>query len=287
MTDFDPVYYTDPNAKPPKQVRRTSAGRLLTVAIVTLLTMCVLSNIVGRVLKDIRTPSPAQEQRLERVEAAMLQCQEDVRQAYFSTSSGEEYAEASRKVLDESIARVERVATGQTVVDYVARAVAKFLRENRPQIEAHLDLLTQAERTGAFEPALASSQSELREHIQTLADLIALTEARLESLKGYSSFIRAELETAGFRKREIDRVAASARSGMYSSGALRVQELDIEILTNTRECAELLLRSWGAWELDEVDGLLFERDEDVDRFNELVGLIQDAAAEQESIMRGD
>lgn len=263
------------SARPHTRPGRVIRPSLLILAAVVFLPILFIggSAVFGDRARSERIVSLLQELESERVEA------------FRQTGGGTAYLEQMQRSRSETLRQISEIATGDTPMDILGRALVDLNERTRDDELRYAELVSAAERTNAFDGTNARSPQELQRRIGGVNEMIELSKRMADVTSRFPGDVRTQLGQTGASKRDIDRMMTQFLRGFTGSGAIEAMRLETRILELSRDSLTLLKDSWGRWSLQGGE-LIFENDRDVDRFNAIVAELDQTIRRQGGIMGG-
>ena len=249
-----------------------------TVASVTLAAVSLLVPLGHMSVARMAAMQAQRQQNQQQLVDAMDQLHDDYSKAL---DSGEFYVapERARQIAD----TLERAASG-TPDAIMARAAADLLREMAQHAQPYEQAARQLMAAGGVQPAGLDTVAAIDARLKLVQEFAAANEQFDQVLAAVPAQTRARLKQAG-----APDVAAEAFMRGANRNLILVREVrrtDRQLAVLMADTLGLLKSAWGAWELDRSTGsLLFERDADLNRYQQLVTQIQTVAVEQEGYQR--
>ncbi|MFU8828799.1 MAG: hypothetical protein ACNA8P_05115 [Phycisphaerales bacterium] len=279
--------YTPPPPRYPQKAKKQSTAQLLVAIAALLVVLVVASTAAPKLLRSALGQSAGERERLQQIEAAILDLRNAERSAWSNTESARDFNDQVQRATLTMLDRLDELATGNTIDDVVARSLAKHTRDTLPLMDRYRRLSSNAERMNAFDMASARSRRELERNIAVMQQGADMAKQVMNQTRTFPDMVRSDLREAGFRPHEVDRTVSAVQASMRDTGRLRMIELDGQVFEYIRDMGKHLLETWGTWSVDSDGMVLFERERDIPRFNRLADQLQRATAEAERLLLGN
>ena len=262
----------------PRSSRCRSGMVRLWLIVVALLVIGPILYIGGREVVGDRL-------RGQKITSLIEQLEQERLEAFRRTGGGAAYSEQIQRSRAEALAEIAEIATGDSPMDVLGRALVGLHERTREDEARYTELVAAAERTNAFDGTNARSAQELQRRIGGVNEMIEISKRMAGETNRFPSDVRSKLGETGASKQQVDRLMTQFVRGFSGSGAVEGMRLETEILELSRDTLVLFRDTWGRWSTQSGE-LIFQDQRDADRFNAIVADLERAIARQARIMGG-
>jgi hypothetical protein len=233
-------------------------GGLILAAIVVL----VVVSIISIVAKRVESRQALQSLQVE---------SESLRQEYLASFDSQATSGGQAEFLDRHVQNMERQVERMSGADAtVLRATIAAFKDMRPSVIAYDNAGADVELDGGFDPAVFKAVKDIDRVVGRLKGLQAASVALAAQVRVLPDRFADELRQTGVSEANVGSALRGFRSGANIDRMLSTHQDDQDGCSVMIQMLNVLKREWNRWEFDvEQEGVVFDRDNAADEYNEL------------------